>query len=231
MNTPEQLENTDVANVNNITPTSAPATCPEGTAEPNATSETTKPASNRRRWGTIQSLSPRTRKWINTAFRDGLTYTQILAGLKERHCENITHKQLRSWKNSGYTDWLAEQVATENKRLHAEALAASRTKSDKSNREAVRDSSDFDIALQIHDIIKNCNIQELRALMNEKPENFFRLIRAHAVHERNAIMRDRAALELKKYADVSKKPNRPKVPQKGGITREQLERIKREMKI
>jgi hypothetical protein len=196
------------------------------------TSELPPPANPPRRhrlWGRVQSLPVRTRAWLNRSLRDGVTYKHLIATLQQKG-HAISKQQLSAWVKSGYADWLAEQTAVETKQLHAEAIAAANSRSNKTIRERVREASHFDIALQIHDLVQNCNTQELRKLLADKPENFFRLVRAHAVQERNAIMRDRAAFQLKKDADTSKKTKRAAAPKKIP-TRMDIERYKVQLGI
>jgi len=198
-----------------------------------ATLELPKPSRahrSHRLWGTIQTLPVRTRNWLNQSLRDGVPYKHIIAALEKKN-RHISKQQLSSWLKSGYAQWLADQQFIETRKLHAEAVAASNKRADKSTRAGIRDVADLDIAVHLHDATRAVSLEELRNLFVTRPENFFRLIRAHAVHERNAIMRDRAALDLKKYIDASKKQKHVKTPKRGGVTAEKLEAIKARLNI
>jgi len=225
MNTTESPGNEQFVTVS---PNGAPLLCTE--AKPATTSESAPVAPfKRRRWGSIQRLSPRTRTWINKAIRDGLTNKQIFAGLAQRRCTNISPKQLRVWSKTGYADWLRDQQAFERlvlttDRVHTQKAPAAKTQD-------FRDLSQLDIAVLLHNAAREFNLEKIRQQLDSKPDTFFRLVHANALHERNAILRDRNEIEVKKVAVKEEKQKRARTPKKGGVTAEKLEAIKARLNI
>ncbi len=183
----------------------------------------------RRRWCAVQRLSPRVRLFINRAMRDGVTYKQILAGLAKKRVSCVSAKQLRDWHRTGYAEWLADQVYFEKLVLQVESARPS--KAVKSGQGNFRELSQLDIAAQLHAAARKFDLEKFCEHLNSKPESFFRLVFANALHERNAILRDQLELNATKYREVSKKEKRARKPKRGGVTLEELERIDRRMNL
>jgi hypothetical protein len=183
----------------------------------------------RRRWSAVQRLSPPVRLWINTAMRDGLTYKQILAGLAKKRVTCVSSKQLRDWHRTGYADWLGDQMYFEKLVLQLDSARVNKTPD--AGKKNFRELSQIDIATRLHTAARKFNVERFCEHLNSKPESFFRLVFANALHERNAILRDRMELDATRYRDVSKKEKRAKKPKRGGVTLEEMERIERRINL
>jgi hypothetical protein len=183
----------------------------------------------RRRWCAVQRLSPRVRLFINNAMRDGVTYKQILSDLAKKRVTCVSGKQLRDWYATGYADWLADQVYFE--RLALTLDSARPLKTPAAGKKNFRELSQLDLAAQMHAAARKFNLEKFCEHLNAKPESFFRLVFANALHERNAILREQMELNATKYRDVAKKEKRARKPKRGGVTLEELERIDRRMKL
>lgn len=180
-----------------------------------------------RRWSRIQRLPAKVRLSINQALRDGQTYDEILKQLATGGHVHITYDNVATWFKTGYADWLRDQEHFEKLVLTTDATR--KTKPSRKNRKNFRILSELDLAVQLHTAARKFNLEKFCEHLDGKPEIFLRLVHANALHERNAILRDRNAIELKKIKN--KKPAKRAEPKRGGITLEELERIDERMRL
>ncbi|MGZ4963778.1 MAG: hypothetical protein ACXWC8_14575, partial [Limisphaerales bacterium] len=167
------------------------------------------------------------RLYINQALRDGTTYEPILQQLAADGHAHITYDNLATWCKTGYIDWLRDQEKFEQLVLAMDKTQSQKTPATKKKK--FRALSELDFAIQLHTAARQFNLEKFSEHLETKPENFLRLVQTNAMHERNAILRDRHELELKKVA--AKKPKRVTTPKRGGVTPEELERLTRRMNL
>ena len=139
---------------------------------------------------------------------------------------HINHDNLCNWFKTGYVDWLRDQEHFEKLVLTTDAARIK--KAPRTNRKNYRDFTDLDVAILLNNAAREFNLEKVREQLDKKPDSFFRLVQAHTMHERNAILRDRNEIEAKKLN--AKKPKRIK-PMKAGVTREELARITKRINL
>jgi len=181
-----------------------------------------------RRWGRIPRLPTKSRLAINQAMREGSTYEQIQQQLVAEGHAHITYDNLANWYQTGYQDWLRDQEQFEERVLLMDSAQSQKTPSAK--KKDFRDLSQLDIAVLLRNAAREFNLEKIREQLDGKPDAFFRLVHANALHERNAILRDRTELEIKKYA-AAKKQKRAVPKKKALMTAEKLEQIKARLNI
>ena len=185
------------------------------------------PPKQHRRWGRIPRLPAKVRLSLNQSLRDGATYDQILQQLAASGHAHVTYDNVATWAKTGYIDWLRDQE-------HFEKLVITMdrdrtTKPARTNRKNFRDLSDLDIAVLLNNAAREFNLEKLRDQIEAKQDSFWRLVHANAMHERNAILRDRNEIELKKVA--AKKQKRATKPKKAGVTKDEFDAINHRLNI
>lgn len=180
-----------------------------------------------RRWGKIPSLPAKTRHYINQALRDDTTYEQILEKLAKDGHTHILYGNLVRWYNTGFQEWLRDHQRFEEKVL----LNMDKTESEKTpptRTKKFRALSARDFIVQFHTAARQFNLEKFCGHLEDKPEVYLRLAQTSAVHERNAIMRDRNEIELRK---MRKRQKRAPKPKPGGITDAELDRLTLKMNL
>jgi hypothetical protein len=198
------------------------------TPTPEAQNSTNGAPKPRRLWGKIPNLPVKVRLQLNQSIRDAVPYTQIVQDLAAAGYTHINHDNLCNWYKTGYADWLRDQEHFEQIVLATDRVHTEKTRPAK--RKNFRALIDHEVAVLLSDAARQFNVEKVREQLNEKPDTFFRLVHANAIHERNAILRDRNEIELKKIAKKQKATKRAAAPRQIP-TRMDIERYKRDLRI
>jgi hypothetical protein len=189
-----------------------------------------EPTTHHRRWGRIPRLPAKARLYINQSLRDGATYGEILEQLANDGHTHISYENLVNWYRTGFVDWLRDQEHFEKLVLTTDGTSA-QTTPPPTRRKKFRTLSELDFTVLLNNAAREFNLEKLRDQIAAEPNTFFRLVQANAMHERNAILRDRNEIELKKMARKKKAEQRAAMPKRGGVTHEEMERIERRINL
>ncbi len=184
----------------------------------------------RRSVSKVARLPLKVREMVNRRFEDGALLKDIGAELKKSGFE-VSESSLSRWGKTGFQDWVLRKERRVERREKAGDLAKEVRR--------MRGKSGFAlmnhvvVAEQLNDVLERFDGEKLLAAAKKEPGMFFRLVRAVNSQLRNEVFTQHAELELKRYRALerAKKTTTSKQNQRGGITREELERIKRDMRI
>jgi hypothetical protein len=186
-----------------------------------------------RRTGHIARLPFEIRTGVNTRLQDGLTYGAVVAWLAEQG-HVVSEKNVENWAKPdattggcGYQDWLSEQQRLADMQRRREfALQVA-----KSDPELTMQGAASALASdQMFDLLSGVDVEALRTSASNDPAAYTALLNAVARLNTSSAGLARYQAEVKATKERIEKEIAASKG-KGGITRETLERIERELKL
>ena len=183
---------------------------------------------NNRRTGKVARLNFDLRTRVNQMLRDGRTYAEIAAAVKQEDpAADLNAENISAWKDGGHRDWLREQSRLDDLRVQQE-FAADLVRAGEGS--LIHEASLQLAASQIYDVLSDFPLRELKGFMAENPENYPKLVRALS-------KLSEGGLKYERYRDEVAERRRKieaelgKARDKGGLAPETLEAIERELRL
>jgi hypothetical protein len=161
--------------------------------------------------GKIARLPSAVRNQVNTMILDGVSYPEIRRKLIEAghsEFEDISEKNISTWKTAGYQHWLREREWREEmQQSRAEALEFIGAEDDKLEQVTLKTAS-----MRLYQVFKHFDAVDFSASVEKKPEAYTRLFSVLPRISREALRyqkyRDacvQARAEVKKLYDPNRK--------------------------
>ena len=145
-----------------------------------------------RRTGKIARLPYDFRTIVNTMLRDGEPYANIIQFLHETPGVDVNDQNLTNWSQGGHQDWLKEQARLEEMKAKREFAMEIVKQNDGSK---LHEANLHLAASQIYDVLTDFDPERLKALLDEKPENYANIVNALGKLSKSNV-------ELQKYKDA-----------------------------
>jgi hypothetical protein len=191
------------------------------------------PPRRRREQGKVARLPLEMRNLVNHSLRDGARYAEVIALLTARGFAGFKRTHLMAWARNGYRHWLAQQERFDNsQKLSERALTfLGRLRAD--GRCELADLNDWLMAAQLNQVLQDMNGEDLKKLLADKPDEFFRIARTVVGHTGARALRQQAELERLKYEleirKIEERERRRLEPK--GVSREEMARIHAKLKM
>ncbi|MBC8095738.1 MAG: DUF3486 family protein [Akkermansiaceae bacterium] len=176
--------------------------------------------SNRRK-GKIASLPFDLRTKVNVMLRDGAKYTAVMKFLESQDVFGLNEQNITNWHQGGYADWLKEQERLGDMQAKRE-FAFQIVKENEGSK--LHEANLHLAASQLYEALSDFDIENLKGLLKEKPENYAAIV--------NSLAKlSKGALDMQTYRDKVQEQKRKieaalqTVTNKGGITKEALATI------
>jgi len=142
--------------------------------------------------GKIARLPNELRERISTMIRDCVPYKTIIETLG-KPVRHITARNLTSWKNHGYKQWLEnqEQIDLMHKATNLAIAAATSNET-----MVVHQASLHLVAKQLKEALTDFNTESIRKALEGDPENFAKLVNAIARLSEGGLRFERYHAEL-----------------------------------
>src|SRR6266403_5288601 len=128
----------------------------------------------KRFWGKIARLPKELRDGVNYLLCEGVPSPQISRWLKERH-RDIEPAVVRRWYKNGHQAWLRERERLEEMNQRTECVLEMAETHDK---ESIHEASMRVAASQLYDVFSHFDIDTLKQMLKEKPEQYASLLGA-----------------------------------------------------
>jgi len=152
-----------------------------------------------RRTGKIATLPSAIRVWVNEALVDGLTYKDVCAGLETRGYPGYSLSGIARWFQGGHQDWLLELERREALRLRVDSAFALARDFKDADKASLNSSNEMLLLSQINDLLQSYDPHRLKEVMEDKPEQFFRLANTVNAQANERRRGEKLKLELQKY--------------------------------
>jgi hypothetical protein len=181
-----------------------------------------------RRTGKIARLPYEVRTVVNIKLRDGRPYAEIIDYIaSEGHGKDFNEQNLTNWSQGGHQDWLKEQARLEEMKAKRE-FAMEIVKANDGSK--LHEANLHLAASQIYDVLTDFDPARLKALLDEKPENY-------AAITNSLAKLSKGAMEVQKYRDANERAlkllddAKKNTDGSGGLSAETIEKIERELKL
>jgi hypothetical protein len=147
---------------------------------------------SQKRTGKIASLPYALRTQLNEKLRDGVKYNVIIAWLESNDVFGLNEQNLTNWFQGGYKDWEKDQERLANME-HLRQSAMEVVNQNQGNK--LHEATIHLATSQLYEALSDFDLQSLKTLLAEKPENYAAIV--------NSIAKlSKGALELQKYRDA-----------------------------
>jgi len=173
------------------------------------------------------------RNLVNHSLRDGARYAEVIALLTAHGFVGFKRTHLMAWARNGYRHWLAQQERFDHsQKLSERALTyLGRLRAD--GRCELADLNEWLMAAQLNHVLQDMNGDDLKKLLADKPDEFFRIARTVVGHTGARALRQQAELERLKYElemrKIEERERRRLEPK--GVSREEMARIHAKLKM
>jgi len=150
------------------------------------------PTSGRQRVGKIARLPLVIRQRLNSMLDDGIPYDQILGDIPELSPAGVTTRNISTWKQGGYQDWLRQQEIKLDAQLTAEA--ALELAQDIESPEKISAATEIILAVQVYRALGQLH-KNNEPLNEENITRLLKLGRIHASLNSQQINRERLKLQ------------------------------------
>ena len=188
-----QIENQPVAEPANHLPASADLVSPPIPAR------VAPQVTHRRLRGKVARLPLHARNLVNQALRDGVRYVDIIGLLAAHGFHGFKIYDIYTWTKRGYRLWLDQQERFEQSRPHSLRAAALLGSLRQDAASDLADLNESILSAQLNNLIETVDESNLKQLLADKPEDYFRLARAITAFADTRSRRQEVALERLKY--------------------------------
>ena len=140
------------------------------------------------RTGKIARAAFEVRTRVNEMLRDGATAGAIIKFLESKDVFGVTEMNVTNWRQGGHQDWLTEQSRLQDMQAKREfALEIVRQNEGSKLHEASLQLA----ASQLYEVITDFDLQNLKGLLKDEPENYAKIVTALARLSKGALDRER----------------------------------------
>ena len=164
-----------------------------------STPPATRAFHRRRPRGRVARLPLRTRNLVNQALRDGAKYADVIALLAAHGFNDFKPDDIVAWNKRGYPDWLREQERFEQSRAPSDRALALLGALREDGRSDLGDLNESLLCDQLNELLEAADSSQLKQLLSDKPEDYFRLARAVTALTLARAHRQQVELERLKY--------------------------------
>jgi len=170
----------------------------------------------------ISRLPYDVRLWLNQSLLNGNTYLEIIAELESKGFSGFNKHNISVWYCGHYKTWVTEQERLLTVKARAEATLNFVKNLTEEDRNHFCVSNETLLLSQLNDLLQDNDTCDLKEVLREKPELFFKLART-------VTAQSEALTRRKKMEEGIKNSKRTK--KKEGVSAETLAKIEEGAKI